>query len=154
VTWRTLCGIAVLCVTGFSGVPRSVDALEKPGSLSGRVFRSDTGQPIAGATVVLLDGSESQAHSAKTTTDASGEYQFSEVRPGRYKVTVRASYEDQGDAPCQLLMGKTAIKGSTAFLAHDGGRAYVQVLVDKVRVKGGAATRQDFDLVCRSMFEE
>src|SRR5262249_44452326 len=51
-----------------------------PGTLTGNVTDSATNNPIQGATVSFAGGS--------TTTDASGNYSFSNVAPGEVLVTV------------------------------------------------------------------
>ena len=50
----------------------------KTASMKGKVFRSDTNQPIANAEIVLLDEkkSEEQNYSIDTKTDDQGHYSF------------------------------------------------------------------------------
>ena len=53
----------------------------QPGSLSGQVTYSETGDPIAGATVTIEETGQ------ETTTDTNGEYKFDTVDRGTYNVT-------------------------------------------------------------------
>jgi hypothetical protein len=74
-------------------------------TVSGTVAKQGTGEPLSKATVSLLNLKEKQpAHS--TTTDAAGNYTFSNVMPGQYRIAagrngyVRAEYGDRGSNGC------------------------------------------------------
>lgn len=54
------------------------------GSIEGQVYRADTGRPVPGAIVTLLD--ETGAPVAQTMTNPLGAYRFDPVLPGRYAV--------------------------------------------------------------------
>ncbi len=86
----------------------------KTSSMKGKVFRSDTNQPIANAHIILLDEkkSDKKDNSIDTKTDEQGTYSFANVAAGTYTVSIRAWYPTQEDAPCQLLAGNTADKNS------------------------------------------
>lgn len=56
-----------------------------PASISGRVYLDDTGKtPLPGVTLQLLD--ENCNPVASTTTDAQGNYTFSNLKPGKYGI--------------------------------------------------------------------
>ncbi|WP_433750424.1 carboxypeptidase regulatory-like domain-containing protein [Falsibacillus pallidus] len=61
-----------------------------PGSISGQVRSSATGDPINGATVVVRDSITDQ-FIASIITDVSGNYQFNGLTPGSYTVTASAA---------------------------------------------------------------
>jgi hypothetical protein len=65
----------------------------EPGQVSGRVFRSDTGAPIAKAEVVLIPAKPNsdvrQDPRFFTTTDAVGAFLIKDVGPGTYAIGVR-----------------------------------------------------------------
>ena len=104
--------VSLFFMTGVSSL-----ALDdsKTTSLKGRVFRSDTKEPIPNALIVLLDEkrSDKQDNSVQATTDDRGDYSIPKVAAGKYTVSIRAWYKTQEEAPCQLLMAKTADKDST-----------------------------------------
>ena len=126
----------------------------KTTSMKGRVFRSDTNQPIANAVIILLDEkkSDKQDNSIDTKTDDQGNYSFPNVAAGVYTVSIRAWYPTQEDAPCQLLMAKTADKNSTVLVARDKDKFVQQVFIKGFSAKAGKEIAKDFDFVCKSMF--
>lgn len=123
-------------------------------SMTGKVFRSDTNQPIANAVIVLLDEkrTNSQDNSVDTKTDDQGSYSFSNVVAGVYTVSIRAWYPSQEDAPCQLLMAKTADKNSSVVVARDKDKFVQQVFIKGFAIKAGKEITKDFDFACKSMF--
>ena len=126
----------------------------KTTSMKGKVFRSDTNQPIANAQIVLLDEKkcDKQDNSIDTKTDDQGNYSFPNVAAGVYTVSIRAWYPTQEDAPCQLLMAKTADKNSTVMVARDKDKFVQQVFVKGFAIKAGKEITKDFDFACKSMF--
>ena len=56
---------------------------EEPASIEGQVLLQESGEPIAGATVILLETG------ALAITDRQGEFQFEGVQPGRYHLHAR-----------------------------------------------------------------
>ena len=69
---RAACAVvaALLTVCAVQG--------EEPASIEGQVVLRETGEPVAGATVILLETG------ALTITDRQGEFKFEGVQPGRY----------------------------------------------------------------------
>lgn len=126
----------------------------KTTSMKGKVFRSDTHLPIAKAVIVLLDEkkSDKQDNSIDTTADDQGNYAFPNVAAGVYTISIRAWYPTQEDAPCQLLMAKTADKNSTVIVARDKDKFVQQVFIKGFSVKAGKEIAKDFDFVCKSIF--
>ena len=123
-------------------------------ALKGKIIRFDTKQPIADATIVLLDEkkSDKQDNSVETKTDAEGNYVFEKLVPGKYTVSIRAWYDKQEDAPCQLLTAKTSDKDSTVMVAKDKDQYVQQVFIKGFTIKAGKETVRDFDFACKSMF--
>jgi len=63
-----------------------------PGEISGHVYRADTGEPVAKATVMLAcTRPVALGDCPQTLTAADGSFVFSEVTPGTYTVFVRAT---------------------------------------------------------------
>lgn len=123
-------------------------------SLKGKVIRSDTKQPIANASIILLDEKKSEKvdNSVETKSDAEGNYVFEKVVPGKYTVSIRAWYATQEDAPCQLLMAKTSDKNSSVMVARDKDKFVQQVFIKGFAIKSGKDLVKDFDFACKSMF--
>ncbi|MCY4588215.1 MAG: TonB-dependent receptor [Bryobacterales bacterium] len=69
---RAVCAVvaALLTVCAVQG--------EEPASIEGQVLLRETGEPVAGATVILLETG------ALTITDRQGEFKFEGVQPSRY----------------------------------------------------------------------
>ena len=69
---RAVCAVvaALLTVCAVQG--------EEPASIEGQVVLRETGEPVAGVTVILLETG------ALTITDRQGEFKFEGVQPGRY----------------------------------------------------------------------
>ena len=128
----------------------------KTTSMKGKVFRSDTKQPIANAVIELRDEKRSEKHdnSIDTKTDDQGNYSFPNVAAGVYTVSIRASYPAQEDAPCQFLIAKTVDKNSTVMVMQDKDKYVQRVFIKGFSVKAGKAIARDFDFACKSMFGE
>ena len=56
---------------------------EEPASIEGRVLLQETGEPVAGVTVIVRESG------ALTITDRQGEFKFEGVRPGRYHLSAQ-----------------------------------------------------------------
>ena len=63
---------------------------EETAAIGGQVLLEQTGEPVAGATVVLLETG------ASTTADQQGEFQFKGVQPGRYHLHAHLEMALQG----------------------------------------------------------
>jgi hypothetical protein len=148
--------IVLLLVTAvcLEGTPSLAHDDQKAATLKGKVFRSDTKEPVANAVIILLDDqrSEKQDNSVEAKTDAEGNYIFESVKAGKYTVSIRAWYDKQEDAPCQLLMAKTKDKNSTVVVASEKDKFVQQVLIKGFSVKAGKDIVKDFDFACQSMF--
>ena len=81
---RMLCAAvaALLAVSAIHG--------EETAAIEGQVLLAQTGGPVAGATVILLETG------ASTTADRQGEFQFKGVRPGRYHLHAHLESALQG----------------------------------------------------------
>ena len=126
----------------------------KTTTMKGKVFRSDTKEPIANAQIVLLDEkkSDTKDNSVDTKTDEQGNYSFPNVVSGTYTISIRAWYAKQEDAPCQLLAAKTADKNSAVVIAQDKDKFVQQVFIKGFSVKAGKEIVKDFDFLCKSLF--
>ena len=126
----------------------------KTSSLKGKIFLSETKQPLANASIILLDEkkSEKQDRSVEAKTNDDGNYSFPEIAAGTYTVSIRAWYVTQEEAPCKLLMAKTADKNSTVMVVREKDRFVQQVFIKGFSIKAGKEMTKDFDVTCKSMF--
>ena len=140
--------LVVLSVSSFAGDQ------PKTSNMKGKVFRSDTNEPIANAHIILLDEkkSDKKDNSIDTKTDEQGNYSFPNVAAGTYTVSIRAWYPKQEDAPCQLLAGKTADKNSAVFVGADKDKFVQQVFIKGFSIKAGKEIVKDFDFMCKGLF--
>ena len=108
---------------GRAGAQAGADLPPGTSTIRGRVFGSDTGQPLRKAQVRLLQQPDTQSgpiiarENKLATTDAQGVFEFKELRAGRYLITAsKGSYValQYGQArptepgkPIQLLDGQT-----------------------------------------------
>src|SRR5579862_7721810 len=78
-----------LCWLAFIAAPQSARAAAKTGDVRGTVFivDSQTGQSMMPGVQVRLEGNPT---SLETVTDQQGNYTFSEVTPGNYRIEVKA----------------------------------------------------------------
>ena len=81
---QVLCAVvaALFAVSAIHG--------EETAAIGGQVLLEQTGEPVAGATVVLLETG------ASTTADQQGEFQFKGVQPGRYHLHAHLEMALQG----------------------------------------------------------
>ena len=68
------------------GVAQSGAQDQRLGSISGHVYRADTGEPIAKAMVTLMPDREDTNEVQYMKTDGGGAYKFIHVEPGKYNV--------------------------------------------------------------------
>jgi hypothetical protein len=81
--------IVALCLTAFAcGGPEPVSPTPQPATLtlSGRVTDADTGAPLAGAAVNILDGKDA---TRTAVTDADGSFRLTGLTAGGFTVRVR-----------------------------------------------------------------
>jgi hypothetical protein len=127
------------------------------GKIEGRVFRSDTNASASGVEVELVDPSAPKERQtiATAATGPKGQFSFTEVRPGTYRMVVTARYEQQEDLPCMplpptgpgVLLARTREGWLVAVGRTSGGFAEV-VTVDEFRVAANAAVKKNVDLRC------
>ncbi|MBI3406272.1 MAG: carboxypeptidase regulatory-like domain-containing protein [Acidobacteria bacterium] len=90
---RTLSLAALLLLTSTSVLRAQATQqgglTNQPAKISGKVLRADNGLPIRKATVnLVLIGVPGRGDSQFAQTDVTGKFEFSELQPGRYSMTV------------------------------------------------------------------
>lgn len=138
--------LSLVCFTATGQKPASTPRPEAPtmGSISGRVF-SDTGQPLANATV-FFRAATGQALARSTTTDSEGNFQLNNLDAALYNISATLStYANPArdpDAP-QILyrIGDTVrldlVKGGviTGTVVNSAGDPVIGVRVRSILVR-------------------
>lgn len=123
-------GASCLQALSLTGLAVSAIAISAPATAqdftnvtaSGRVV-STSGEPVAGATVVLV--SNDQGFSRTTTTDASGAFRIAQVAPGTYTVTIEANGFDKLTDPAVVLTPSSSANQFALAPAGGGGNEIV-----------------------------
>jgi hypothetical protein len=154
--------IAVVIGGGIIAVGQQPETQNTPKGavVRGRVFRSDTGQPVKGILVALLDRdlvvhtTDNKGKGKDTQTDADGNFVIEGLQPGHYAFFIKIFYK-----PDELPCGKPAIRTlernilkkkivKTSMLKHEGG--YEEYTVSEIfKVKGNEVITRDFDMACK-----
>lgn len=72
----------------------------KKSTLKGKVFRSDSGEPISTSYILLASEKDQEKH-FDTRTDEAGNCIFGRIPAGRYKVSIYAWFGKRDELPCQ-----------------------------------------------------
>jgi Carboxypeptidase regulatory-like domain len=94
IRWLLIVGVMLTAAVTPARAQNPVTGVEpdarSTGRIAGRVTKGDTGQPVAGATVLL--GARDVPSAARTaTTNTQGRFEFRDLPAGRYSVTARQS---------------------------------------------------------------
>jgi uncharacterized protein YgiM (DUF1202 family) len=129
------------------------------GKLNGRVFRSNTNEPIPNAIIELndtaLDSVNPAYKVAETTSDQQGFYAFDTVRPGDYVLEVTMELERKSDGPCPVSTGlffyRDADLNDLLFVLIGQESDGDSVLITGgfgIRVNANELVQRDLDLYC------
>jgi|SRR5919109_67247 hypothetical protein len=118
--------------------------------LRGRVFRSDSGQPISNSYILLANDQDQEKH-FDTRTDEAGNYIFGHVPAGNYTVSIYAWFGRRDEVPCQdPLKQKTADSGDIAVEWQRKSQAFMEIVTLKgFSIELEREDVKDFDLVGR-----
>jgi protocatechuate 3,4-dioxygenase beta subunit len=103
--------VLLTCGNGFTQEPnpKSAKAEPEPCTVSGRVIKRATGEPLKSARVFLDENGTANGHSYTQYTDANGRFTFKNVMPGRYDFEahhndfVEEDYHPDGAAAAAVL---------------------------------------------------
>lgn len=117
-------------------------------TLKGKVFRSDSGEPISNS-YILLSNEKDQEKRFDTRTDETGNYIFGHIPSGRYTVSIYAWFGKRDEVPCQNpLKQKTADGGDITVEWQWKSQAFMEVVTLKsFSIELERANVKDFDVV-------
>src|SRR5437773_8465794 len=135
--------------------PRAQSQLanSESGTLSGKVFRSDTNVAIDNSYILLMEEKEARAEAKHfdMRTDADGKYRFTNIPAGKYTVSIYSWYRNRLDVPCtDSLDAKTADGGHVTVEWQPKSDAFMEIITIKgFSIETDHDTAKDFDVACR-----
>ncbi len=118
--------------------------------IKGKVFRSDSGEPISNS-YILLTSEADEARHFDTRTDEKGEYLFGGIPAGNYTVSIYAWFPKRSEVPCQNPLEQKTVDGGEITVEWQWRS---QAFMEIVKLKGFSIeldreNAKDFDLVGR-----
>jgi hypothetical protein len=150
----TITVLLVLLATSFTiMLPLNAQrAISNPGTLTGKIFRSDTNVPISNSYILLMQETEKrvEAQHFDTRTDDNGNYCFNDIPAGKYTVSIYSWYRNRADVPCADSADAKTDEGHVTVEWQWKSNAFMEI----VTIKGFAIDNdqdipKDFDLACR-----
>jgi hypothetical protein len=117
-------------------------------TLKGKVFRSDSGEPISNSYILLASEKDQEKH-FDTRTDEAGNYVFGHIPTGRYTVSIYAWFGKRDEVPCQNpLKQRTADDGDISVEWQWKSQAFMEIVTLKsFSIELERANVKDFDVV-------
>ncbi len=147
--------LMLLCPFATSNLEgRQQQALSKveSGIIKGKVFRSDTNTAISNAYILLMQEKDSPAPAEyfDLRSDEHGNYCFTNIPAGKYKVTVYAWFPKMNDVPCRNpFEAKTGDNEATVEWQRKS-RAFMEIVtIRDFAVSAGQEKVKDVDLLCK-----
>jgi hypothetical protein len=128
----------------------AADPYVKLTPIQGKVFRSDSGEPISNSYILLTSESDEARH-FDTRADEKGEYLFGGIPAGNYTVSIYAWFPTKSEVPCQNPREQKTVDGGDITVEWQWkSRAFMEI----VKLKGFSIefdreNVKDFDLVGR-----
>src|SRR2546421_5647052 len=118
--------------------------------IKGKVFRSDSGEPISNSYILLTSETDKARH-FDTRTHEKGEYLFGGIPAGNYTVSIYAWFPKRSEVPCQNpLEQKTVDGGDIAVEWKRKSQAFMEIVKLKdFSIEFDRENVKDFDLVGR-----
>ena len=118
--------------------------------IRGKVFRSDSDEPISNS-YILLTNETNKARHFDTRTDEKGEYLFGGIPAGNYTVSIYAWFPKRSEVPCQNPLEQKTVDGGDITVEWQWKS---QAFMEIVKLKGFSIefdreNVKDFDLVGR-----
>ena len=118
--------------------------------IKGKVFRSDSGEPISNSYILLTSETDKARH-FDTRTHEKGEYLFGGIPAGNYTVSIYAWFPKRSEVPCQNPLEQKTVDGGDITVEWQWKS---QAFMETVKLKGfsiefDGENVKDFDLVGR-----
>ena len=117
--------------------PKSTKTEPEPCIISGRVVARSSGEPLKSARVILREYETANGHSYTQFTDASGQFSFKNIAPGRYDFEahhngfVEEDYRPEGASAASILDLAPGQKLEKVLFRLTAGAAVVGRIVDE-----------------------
>jgi hypothetical protein len=117
-------------------------------TLKGKVFRSDSGEPISNSYILLASETDPEKH-FDTRTDQAGNYIFGHIPTGSYVVSIYAWFGRRDEVPCRNpLKQNTADGGDIAVEWQRKSQAFMEIVTLKsFSIDSEQEKIKDFDVV-------
>jgi len=145
----------ILLTTSVATMPRvnGQRVISNPGTLKGKVFRSDTNVPISNSYILLIQETEKSvdAQHFDTRTNDEGEYKFNDILAAKYTVSIYSWYRNRSDVPCvESTDAKTVDEGHVTVEWQWKSNAFMEIVTLRgFAIYADHERSKDFDVACR-----
>jgi hypothetical protein len=144
------CNAGKIITSKLTAVPSALQS-----GVTGRIYRSDTDDPVLNVTVKLVDPAVDAKDPAyvlaETRVNAQGQYTF-KVKPGEYGLTILEEETEEYALPCEP--GSSITFDASGNLLYqtlsytENGKFYLLEIIKNITVTAGQMTVKDFDMHC------
>ena len=126
-------------------VPPSATALQTGGRIEGQVYKDPGHKMLADVTVTLGDP-EKKEPVAQVKSDASGNYIFEGVKPGKYSFSVMWEFTNKDECPGGNMFGPSV----NLFQKEDGTFIAITSTLVEYEMKAGDDAKINLRVLCSS----
>jgi hypothetical protein len=131
----------------------SANSEDKASTLTGKVIRSDSGEAISNAYILLNRENDTtpENHHFDVRTGKQGDYHFGQIPAGKYTVSIYAWFPTLDDVPCQISReARTADDGTVTVEWQRKSEVFMEIAtIEHFPLEAGQAQLKEFDLLCR-----
>jgi|GEM_PF-5674789 len=157
---RTILAVSMVAVCFLPLTSLAAQPTARPGSISGRVYRSDSAAARFAEVSVSLRLADEKLEAEKrlvteVKTDSAGRYSFATVAPGMYTVAARVVFKTDLEAPCPVvstgltLFPETNAAGWSVHMIRTNIGVIEGIFSEPFSVEAGQALKKDIDLKCK-----